>query len=147
MDRSFQARESMIQLIKHHLRKTQHRMKQLADKHRSERQSAIGVVYRDQMGRYHHAIVREHAEVILCAGAIGSPQLLLLSGIGPRPYLSSWGIQVAHQMLAFRSILTPGQGGTEQMDEIQGQRHGQGLRTVSTWARHSSDEPEPDRES
>jgi len=31
-------------------------------------------------------------EVILAAGAIGSPQLLLLSGIGPRPYLSSWGI-------------------------------------------------------
>ncbi|KAI3515400.1 hypothetical protein L1887_14295 [Cichorium endivia] len=33
-------------------------------------------------------------EVILCTGAIGSPQLLLLSGIGPRPYLSSWGIPV-----------------------------------------------------
>ena len=27
----------------------------------------------------------------------------------------------------------PLKGGTEQMDEIQGQRHGQGLRTVSTW--------------
>lgn len=58
------------------------------------KQSAIGVVYRDQLGRYHHAIVREHGEVILSAGAIGSPQLLLLSGIGPRPYLSSWGIPV-----------------------------------------------------
>ncbi|KAJ7962706.1 (R)-mandelonitrile lyase-like [Quillaja saponaria] len=58
--------------------------------------SAIGVVYRDQMGRYHHALVREHGEVIVSAGAIGSPQLLLLSGIGPRLYLSSWGIPVAH---------------------------------------------------
>ncbi|KAK7255026.1 hypothetical protein RIF29_28427 [Crotalaria pallida] len=62
------------------------------------RQTAIGVVYRDQNGRYHHAIVHDHGEVILSAGAIGSPQLLLLSGIGPRPYLSSWGIPVAYHL-------------------------------------------------
>lgn len=37
-------------------------------------------------------MVHYNGEVILAAGAIGSPQLLLLSGIGPRPYLSSWGI-------------------------------------------------------
>ncbi|XP_061355963.1 (R)-mandelonitrile lyase-like [Gastrolobium bilobum] len=60
--------------------------------------SAFGVLYRDQLGRYHHAIVREHGEVILSAGAIGSPQILLLSGIGPRPYLSSWGIPVSHHL-------------------------------------------------
>ncbi|KZV43456.1 (R)-mandelonitrile lyase-like [Dorcoceras hygrometricum] len=59
-------------------------------------QSAIGVVFRDQMGRYHHAMVVNGGEVLLCAGALGSPQLLLLSGIGPRPYLASWGIPVAH---------------------------------------------------
>ncbi|EOY25718.1 hypothetical protein QUC31_011741 [Theobroma cacao] len=61
-----------------------------------QRQSAIGVVFRDQMGRYHHAMVKEQGEVLLCAGALGSPQLLLLSGIGPRSYLSSWGIPVAY---------------------------------------------------
>ncbi|KAK3219152.1 hypothetical protein Dsin_013122 [Dipteronia sinensis] len=60
------------------------------------KQSAIGVVYRDQRGGYHHAMLRENGEVMLSAGAIGSPQLLLLSGIGPRPYLSSWGIPVAY---------------------------------------------------
>lgn len=60
--------------------------------------SAIGVLYRDQEGDYHHAFLREQGEVILSAGAIGSPQLLLLSGIGPRPYLSSWGIPVAHHL-------------------------------------------------
>ncbi|OMO86343.1 hypothetical protein CCACVL1_09635 [Corchorus capsularis] len=62
----------------------------------SSRQSAVGVVFRDEIGRYHHAMVREKGEVLLCAGAIGSPQLLLLSGVGPRPYLSSWGIPVAY---------------------------------------------------
>ncbi|XP_010537546.1 PREDICTED: (R)-mandelonitrile lyase-like [Tarenaya hassleriana] len=65
---------------------------------RSNNVSAIGVVYRDQLGRYHHALVRDKGEVILSAGALGSPQLLLLSGIGPRGYLSSWGIPIAfHQ--------------------------------------------------
>ncbi|XP_044487578.1 (R)-mandelonitrile lyase-like [Mangifera indica] len=59
------------------------------------KQTAIGVVYRDAIGRYHHAMLRENGEVMVCAGAIGSPQLLLLSGIGPRPYLSTWGIPVA----------------------------------------------------
>ncbi|KAL3511537.1 hypothetical protein ACH5RR_024254 [Cinchona calisaya] len=60
------------------------------------KQSAIGVVFRDQTSHFHHAVLREKGEVLLSAGAIGSPQLLLLSGIGPRPYLSSWGIPVMH---------------------------------------------------
>lgn len=34
----------------------------------------------------------------LCAGALGSPQLPLLSGIGPRPSLSSWGIPLSHHL-------------------------------------------------
>ncbi|CAL8990777.1 unnamed protein product, partial [Prunus brigantina] len=40
------------------------------------------------------AFVRGKGEVILSAGAIGSPQLLLLSGVGPESYLSSLKIPV-----------------------------------------------------
>lgn len=56
--------------------------------------AAIGVVYRDRAGKHHRATVRDGGEVILSAGAIGTPQLLLLSGVGPRSYLSSLGIPV-----------------------------------------------------
>jgi len=42
--------------------------------------------------------VRANAEVILAAGAIGSPQLLQLSGIGPGGVLADFGIQVQHEM-------------------------------------------------
>lgn len=62
------------------------------------RKLASGVGFRDRSGKCHNAMVREHGEVVLSAGAIGSPQLLLLSGIGPRAYLSNWGIPVAHDL-------------------------------------------------
>ena len=37
-------------------------------------------------------------EVILCGGAINSPQLLLCSGVGPAPQLSDLGIAVVHDL-------------------------------------------------
>ena len=37
-------------------------------------------------------------EVILCAGSIGSPQILQLSGIGPAPLLQQHGIPVVHDL-------------------------------------------------
>ncbi|EEU41761.1 uncharacterized protein NECHADRAFT_54093 [Fusarium vanettenii 77-13-4] len=40
-----------------------------------------------------HTLRAKH-EIILCAGAIDTPRLLLLSGIGPREHLESVGIQV-----------------------------------------------------
>lgn len=52
---------------------------------------AVGVAYR-QGGQTHRA--RAAAEVILSAGAIGSPQILQLSGIGPANLLQRHGISV-----------------------------------------------------
>ncbi len=50
---------------------------------------AVGVEYR-QGGALHQ--VRARKEVILSAGAYGSPHLLMLSGIGPRQQLTEHGI-------------------------------------------------------
>jgi choline dehydrogenase len=37
-------------------------------------------------------------EVILCGGAIGSPQILMLSGVGPHAHLQEMGIPVVHHL-------------------------------------------------
>ncbi|KAE8651657.1 hypothetical protein Csa_021352 [Cucumis sativus] len=51
--------------------------------------SANGVLYSDSKGKSHTAFIHEKGEIILSAGAIGSPQLLLLSGVGSTSHLSS----------------------------------------------------------
>ena len=68
---------------------------------------AVGVVYR-QNGVTHTAKAR--GEVILSAGAIGSPHLLKLSGIGPAQELAQHGIPVVKD--------TPGVG-TNLQDHLQ----------------------------
>ena len=54
---------------------------------------ATGVRYRDRRGR--EQVARADREVVLAGGAIGSPQLLMLSGIGPADHLREVGVQVA----------------------------------------------------
>lgn len=58
-----------------------------------EGRHATGIAYRQ--GRQTHA-ARARAEVILCAGAINTPQLLQLSGIGPGTVLQDMGITLRH---------------------------------------------------
>jgi choline dehydrogenase-like flavoprotein len=51
---------------------------------------ATGVAYRTEHGN--SEMVAAGTEVVLCAGAIGSPHLLLLSGVGPREELTAAGV-------------------------------------------------------
>jgi choline dehydrogenase-like flavoprotein len=57
---------------------------------------AVGV--RVRRGRAGQEVIRAEREVILTAGAIGSPQLLLLSGIGPASDLEQVGVAVRHDL-------------------------------------------------
>jgi choline dehydrogenase len=57
---------------------------------------AVGV--RLRRGRGGVEVVRAGREVLLSAGAIGSPQLLLLSGVGPAEELRATGIDVRHDL-------------------------------------------------
>ncbi|TWP36061.1 GMC family oxidoreductase [Leekyejoonella antrihumi] len=56
---------------------------------------AVGVAYR-QGGRDRTAQV--NAEVILSGGAVNSPQLLMLSGVGPAAHLRDVGVVVVHDL-------------------------------------------------
>lgn len=56
---------------------------------------ATGVAYQKH-GQFH--TVKAHREVILSAGALQSPQLLQLSGIGPESLLREFGIPVVKHM-------------------------------------------------
>jgi len=71
--------------------------------------------------------VNAHCEVIVCAGAINSPQLLQLSGIGPGALLHQHGIQVVHD--------APGVGANLQDHlQIRAVYKVQGVPTLNTMA-------------
>lgn len=79
----------------------------LAEKILLEGRRAAGIRYRKKGVQ---KTARARGEVILAAGAIGSPQLLMLSGIGPAEHLKAHGIPVA--------LDKPGVGGNLQ-DHLQ----------------------------
>ncbi len=67
----------------------------LSEKIIVEGHRAVGVTYRRGGEEW---TARARREVILCGGAINSPQLLMLSGIGPAAHLVQHGIEVVHDL-------------------------------------------------
>ena len=59
---------------------------------------AVGVSYKKGLGDTQALELRANKEVILSGGAINSPQLLQLSGIGPADLLKTHGIEVQHEL-------------------------------------------------
>ena len=67
----------------------------LSEKIVIEGKRAVGVEFRQDGER---KTARARREVVLCGGAINSPQLLMLSGIGPAAQLAQHGIAVVHDL-------------------------------------------------
>ena len=57
---------------------------------------AVGVTYADKSGAVH--TVRCSGEVILSAGSLVTPKLLMLSGIGPADHLQETGVTCVHDL-------------------------------------------------
>ena len=56
---------------------------------------AVGVAFRENGVA---KTVRAVKEVILCGGAIGSPHVLMLSGVGPAAHLADKGVSIVHDL-------------------------------------------------
>lgn len=82
-----------------HIRKNSHVTRILFDE---SGRRAIGVEYYKGRKKYR---VFARKEVIISAGAINSPQLLMLSGIGPKDHLLSKGINVLRDLPVGRNLM------------------------------------------
>ena len=63
-----------------------------------EGRRAVAAVYTDRSGN--KQTIRANREIVLSGGAINSPQLLMLSGLGDANHLSEHGIDVVHDLPA-----------------------------------------------
>ena len=70
----------------------------LATKIMLDGKRAVGVLYKKGSKDAHTLELKANKEVILSGGAINSPQLLQLSGIGPSELLKTHGIEVQHEL-------------------------------------------------
>ncbi|MQY22608.1 GMC family oxidoreductase [Nocardia macrotermitis] len=124
---------------------------------------AVGVEYDTDRGP---GRVRVTGEVILAAGAIGSPQLLMLSGIGDRDHLRQNDIALRHHLpavgealadhlyvpLAFaaREPVSPGvESGRAELDQYLRERRGRLTSNIAealAFVRSTDDLPAPDLE-
>ena len=67
----------------------------LTDRVIFEGKRAVGIAFQENGVK---KTIKARKEVILCAGAIGSPHILLLSGVGPAEHLQDHGIDVVHHL-------------------------------------------------
>jgi choline dehydrogenase len=82
---------------------------------------AVGVEYR---WRKQPALATARTEVIVCAGSLRSPQLLMLSGIGPVEHLRAHGVEIQHDL--------PGVGANLQEHPAVMQRWNARIPTINT---------------
>lgn len=61
-----------------------------------EGKRAVGAVYKDKAGKLQ--TVRTDGEVVLSAGALITPKILMLSGLGPAEHLQSHGVDVVEDL-------------------------------------------------
>jgi choline dehydrogenase-like flavoprotein len=101
-----------------------------------EGRRATGLRYR--RGR-HEERVTARREVILSAGAFGSPQLLLLSGIGPAAELSRHGIPIVHELPGVGANLQDHLDFTLLWSSPSHDMVGVGLRGLPAFIRHARD--------
>jgi choline dehydrogenase len=97
---------------------------------------AVGVAYRlnGAAGQDEEAVAER--EVVLCGGAIGTPHLLQLSGIGPREALESAGVGVVHDLPGVgASLLDHLAGGLfARTRNVETLASAESLRNLAAWA-------------
>ncbi|HHV67036.1 MAG TPA: GMC family oxidoreductase [Ochrobactrum intermedium] len=87
-----------------------------------ENGAASGVHYK--LGGRATTLAKVREEVILCAGALNTPKLLMLSGIGPAEHLSKFGIPVIRDLQGV---------GKNFQDHVAASVHGVTDRTISLY--------------
>jgi choline dehydrogenase len=96
---------------------------------------AFGVAYRADGDEFDEEALCTR-EVVLCAGAIGTPHLLQLSGIGPRRPLEAAGVEVVHELPAIGANLLDhlANGLLVRTKGVETLASAQSLRNLARWA-------------
>ncbi|CAG8449281.1 18301_t:CDS:2 [Racocetra fulgida] len=86
------------------IRSYSHVLEVIWDEENEKENIAIGVRYFCN-GTVREAFIAPKGEVILCGGAINSPQILMLSGVGPKENLEANNIKIRKELPVGRNLL------------------------------------------